>query len=137
MAPSIAPPGRACWPNAGGSAAARPTGEARITGGHRLPARHVIHTVGPIWRGAGDEDALLVSCYRNAFALARAHGLASIAFPAISTGAYGFPPERAARIAAAQTRRHGAGFARILFACFDASSEAHCRAAFAASDRLL
>ena len=63
-----------------------PTGEARITAGYRLPARHVIHTVGPVWRDAGTEDALLAACYRNCFALAREHGLDSIAFPAISTG---------------------------------------------------
>ena len=74
-----------------------PTGEARITGGYRLPARHVIHTVGPVWRGAGDEDALLAACYRNSFALARQHGVRSIAFPAISTGVYGFPPDARGR----------------------------------------
>jgi len=76
------------------------TGEAKITRGYRLPARFVIHTVGPVWKG-GDagEDALLSSCYRNALALAELSGLQSIAFPAISTGAYGFPLERAARIA--------------------------------------
>lgn len=69
-----------------------PTGEARITAGHGLPAAHVIHTVGPVWRGgARGEDDLLASCYRASLALAAAHGLASIAFPAISTGIYGFP----------------------------------------------
>src|SRR5438034_3545624 len=77
------------------------TGSAKITRGYRLPARHVIHAVGPVWRGGGaDEDALLASCYRTALALARAHSLASIAFPAISTGVYAFPADRAARIAA-------------------------------------
>ena len=101
-----------------------PTGEARITGGYRLSARHVIHTVGPVWRGAGDEDALLAACYRNSFALAREHGVRSIAFPAISTGVYGFPPDRAAGIAVAGARAHGTGFARIVFACFDAATEA-------------
>ncbi|HUV95401.1 MAG TPA: O-acetyl-ADP-ribose deacetylase [Anaerolineae bacterium] len=77
-----------------------PTGEARITGGYRLPASWVIHTVGPIWRG-GDrgEDDLLGNCYRNSLALAEQHGIKTIAFPAISTGAYGFPRDRAARIA--------------------------------------
>src|SRR3546814_1582630 len=66
-----------------------PTGEAKITGGYDLPAKHVIHTVGPVWRGGGHgEDDLLESCYRNALDLAAAHGLASIAFPAISTGIY-------------------------------------------------
>ena len=76
------------------------TGEAKITRGYRLPARFVIHTPGPVWKG-GDagEDALLSSCYQNALALAELSGLRSIAFPAISTGAYGFPLERAARIA--------------------------------------
>ena len=101
-----------------------PTGEARITGGYRLPARHVIHTVGPVWRAAGDGDALLADCYRNCFALAREHGLGSIAFPAISTGVYGFPPDRAAGIAVAAALAHGAGFERIVFACFDAATEA-------------
>ena len=77
-----------------------PTGQAKITRGYRLPARHVIHTVGPVWRGGdGGEDALLASCYRNSLALAAEHGLRSVAFPSISTGAYGFPIERAARIA--------------------------------------
>jgi O-acetyl-ADP-ribose deacetylase (regulator of RNase III) len=75
-------------------------GEARITSGHNLKARHVIHAVGPIWRG-GDagEDALLASCYREALALARSHQCRSIAFPAISTGVYGYPKDRAAGIA--------------------------------------
>ncbi|GIV80040.1 O-acetyl-ADP-ribose deacetylase [Litorilinea aerophila] len=77
-----------------------PTGEARITGGYNLPARHVIHTVGPIWRGGtANEDELLARCYRNSLALAVAHGLKTIAFPSISTGAYGFPIRRASRIA--------------------------------------
>ncbi len=77
-----------------------PTGEARLTGGHRLPARHVIHTVGPVWHG-GDrgEPELLASCYRNSMALAREHGLRSIAFPAISCGVYGYPRDQACRIA--------------------------------------
>jgi len=83
-----------------------PTGEARITGGYRLPARHVLHVVGPVWRG-GDrgERELLASCYRNAFALARLHGLRSLAFPAISCGIYGFPLEEACRIALACARQ--------------------------------
>ena len=77
-----------------------PTGEARITPGFDLPARWVIHAVGPVWRGGNaDEDASLASCYRNSLALAQAHGVRTIAFPAISTGVYGFPMERAARIA--------------------------------------
>jgi len=77
-----------------------PTGEARITRGYRLPAPWIIHTVGPIWRGGGHgEDDLLARCYRSCFALAEQHGIKSIAFPAISAGAYGFPVERASRIA--------------------------------------
>jgi len=76
------------------------TGDAKITGGHNLPARYIIHTVGPVWRG-GDrgEDGLLASCYRRSLELAVENGVRTIAFPAISTGAYGFPMERAARIA--------------------------------------
>jgi len=77
-----------------------PTGEARITPGFRLPARFVVHTVGPVWRGGGDgEDELLRSCYRESLRLAEEHELSSLAFPAISTGVYGFPKERAAGIA--------------------------------------
>lgn len=77
-----------------------PTGEARLTKGYRLPARYVIHTVGPVWHGGKrDEDRLLQACYRSVFALARQHGLASLAFPAISTGIYRFPLQRAATIA--------------------------------------
>ena len=76
------------------------TGDAKITRGYRLPARHVIHAVGPIWYGGTrNEDALLASCYRRGIELCRAHNLASIAFPAISTGVFRFPAERAARIA--------------------------------------
>lgn len=77
-----------------------PTGEARITKGYRLPARRVIHTVGPIWRGGNNgEDELLAKCYRSCFELAEKHGIKSIAFPSISTGVYGFPTERASGIA--------------------------------------
>jgi O-acetyl-ADP-ribose deacetylase (regulator of RNase III) len=77
-----------------------PTGQAKITRGYRLPARYVIHAVGPVWRGGGqNEDELLAGCYRNALRLAVEHGCRSVAFPAISTGAYRFPMERAARIA--------------------------------------
>src|SRR5499427_501928 len=76
------------------------TGSAKITRGYRLPAKHVIHAVGPVWRGgAAHEDELLASCYRAALQIAAQYGLASIAFPAISTGVYAFPPDRAARIA--------------------------------------
>ena len=82
-----------------------PTGEARITLGYRLPARHVIHTVGPVWNGGGHgEPELLASCYRNCLALAEEHRLASVAFPAISCGVYGYPPAEAAAIAVREVR---------------------------------
>lgn len=100
-----------------------PTGEARITKAYRLPAKHVIHTVGPVWHGGqANEDELLARCYRASFALAIEHGLASLAFPAISTGVYGFPRERAAKIAVAETRQALAAaptIERVIFACFD------------------
>lgn len=106
------------------------TGRAKITSGYRLPARYVIHTVGPVWRGGGSGEAeLLASCYRSALELAREHGVRSIAFPAISTGAYGYPADRAARIAAATVMQAGQGFERIVFCCFSESSAAHHRRA--------
>lgn len=110
------------------------TGEAKITEGYRLPARYVIHTVGPVWQnGASDEDRLLASCYRRSIGLAHAHELQSLAFPAISTGVYRFPAERAARIAV-ETSLHEAGKAqklsRIVFCCFSEVSAAHHRSAF-------
>jgi O-acetyl-ADP-ribose deacetylase len=100
-------------------------GEAKITGGHRLPARHVIHTVGPIWRGGGErEDEVLTSCYRRSLAIAAEHGLRSVAFPAISTGVYGFPPDRAAPIAVGAVL--GAispeRFDKVIFCCFSEPS---------------
>ena len=77
-----------------------PTGQARITGGYALPARHVIHTVGPVWRGGHNQEAeLLASCYRESLRLADEHGLRSVAFPAISCGVYGYPLDQACRIA--------------------------------------
>jgi O-acetyl-ADP-ribose deacetylase (regulator of RNase III) len=83
-----------------------PTGEARLTPGFRLPARHVIHTVGPVWHGgAARESRLLASCYRSSLELAAASGVESIAFPAISCGVYGYPPDQAARIAVRETSR--------------------------------
>lgn len=97
-----------------------PTGEARITPGFRLPAKHVIHTVGPVWRGGGEgEDALLAAAYRNSLALATEHGLRTIAFPAISTGVFRFPLERAGRIAVDTVRTHGTSLARVELICFD------------------
>lgn len=112
-----------------------PTGEARITRGYRLKARHVIHTVGPVWQGGGrGEAALLASCYRASLGLAVAAGCDSIAFPAISTGAFGYPPDEAAGIAVTECRRWAeahAAPARILLCCFsEASARAH-RAALA------
>lgn len=105
-----------------------PTGEARITKGYRLKARHVIHTVGPIWRGGtAKEDQLLASAYRNSLALARTHELTSIAFPAISTGVYGFPADRAADIALATIVAHLAEdpcLKSVMLACFGAKSAA-------------
>lgn len=113
-----------------------PDGEARITRGYRLKACHVIHTVGPIWHGGhAGEDALLASAYRNSFALAQAHSLVSIAFPAISTGVYGFPAERAARIAVdtlVACLCDAPQMKRIVLACFGAASRAHHEAALAA-----
>ncbi|QSZ67023.1 O-acetyl-ADP-ribose deacetylase [Methanofollis aquaemaris] len=83
------------------------TGEAKVTGGHRLPARWVVHTVGPVWRGGGGgEDDLLASCYRRSLEEAKRLGARTIAFPAISTGAYGFPAERAAAIAVRTVRAY-------------------------------
>lgn len=104
-----------------------PTGEARITFGYGLPARRVIHTVGPVWHGGGrDEDALLASAYRQSFALARANGVRSIAFPAISTGVYGFPKERAARIALREgiAAADAGGFTQIVYCAFGSSDAA-------------
>jgi len=98
------------------------TGDAKITGGYGLPAKHVIHTVGPVWRGGRhDEDALLESCYRRSLALAAERGLRSLAFPAISTGVHRFPLARAAGIAvravANGLQRHP-GIERVIFCCF-------------------
>jgi len=100
-----------------------PTGEARITRGYRLPARFVIHTVGPVFRGGGQGEAeLLASCYRNCFRLAREHGLQTIAFPAISTGVYGYPKDEAAAIAMQQASlamRENSNLSRVVFVCFN------------------
>jgi O-acetyl-ADP-ribose deacetylase (regulator of RNase III) len=104
-----------------------PTGEARITRGYRLPARHVIHTVGPVWRGGKHgEPQLLASCYGSSLELARQHGLQSIAFPGISTGVYGYPPEQAALIAFGQALRwHEQGkIQRILMVAFGGTAAA-------------
>ena len=99
-----------------------PTGEAKITRGYRLPAKFVIHTVGPVWSGGErGEDELLANCYRNSLALAAQHGLLTIAFPAISTGVYRFPLERATRIAVTEARKclaANAGLQKVIFVCF-------------------
>jgi O-acetyl-ADP-ribose deacetylase (regulator of RNase III) len=111
------------------------TGDAKITKGYRLPARFVIHAVGPVWHGGHEnEDALLASCYRKSLQIAREHKLASIAFPAISTGVYRFPSGRAARIAVETTIREaetGVQPSHIIFCCFSEVSAAHHRTAFA------
>lgn len=96
-----------------------PTGEARITSGYRLKARRIIHTVGPVWRGGTQgEPELLARCYRNALALAVVEGLQSMAFPAISTGIYGYPKEAAADIAVREVRLIGMP-EHVIFCCFD------------------
>ena len=101
-----------------------PTGDAKLTGGYELPARHVIHTVGPVWRGGGrGEAALLSSCYRRCFQVAEEKRIRSLAFPAISTGVYGYPLEPATRIALTETRRRlsgGSTLEEVVFACFGA-----------------
>jgi len=112
------------------------TGAAKITRGHRLPAKHVIHAVGPVWNGGGEGEAeLLAFCYRTALDLAVAHRLTSIAFPAISTGVYRFPPDHAARIAvstvAAELAASPRGVARVVFCCFAPAAADHHIAAFA------
>ncbi len=98
-----------------------PTGQAKITRGYRLKARHVIHAVGPVWRGGtSGEPELLASCYRNSLELAARHGLASIAFPAISTGIYGYPKGPATEVAVREVVAHAGSLERILFCCFGA-----------------
>ncbi|MCK9200497.1 MAG: O-acetyl-ADP-ribose deacetylase [Gallionella sp.] len=104
------------------------TGEAKITRGYRLPAKFVIHTVGPVWHGGGDgEAALLASCYRESLRLAAAHGAASVAFPSISTGVYGYPVEDAARIAVATVRAmlpELEAIREVVFCCYSAGDAA-------------
>jgi O-acetyl-ADP-ribose deacetylase (regulator of RNase III) len=112
------------------------TGEAKITRGYRLKARHVIHAVGPVWSGGRQgEDDLLASCYRCSLALAAEHRLASLAFPAISTGVYRFPPDRAARIAVGTVVAELAAklhtLRQVAFCCFSNDIAAHHRDAFA------
>jgi O-acetyl-ADP-ribose deacetylase (regulator of RNase III) len=100
-----------------------PTGEARITRGYRLKARHVIHTVGPVWHGGTSGEAeLLARCYRHSLALAGRHDLKSIAFPAISTGVYGYPKRPATEIAVREVRGHADKLDRVIFCCFEAAT---------------
>src|ERR1700732_1552307 len=111
------------------------TGQAKITKGYRLPAKHVIHAVGPVWRGGeANEEMLLGSCYRTALNIARAHGLASIAFPAISTGVYAFPADRAALIAVgtvvSEVAAKTGSLRRVVFCCFSEDSAEYHVAAF-------
>lgn len=106
------------------------TGDAKITSGYRLPSKHVIHAVGPVWHGGrDDEDRALASCYRRALELCQERNLASVAFPAISTGVYGFPPERAAPIAVStvgQALGAASTVTRVVFCCFsEPSAELH------------
>lgn len=108
------------------------TGQAKITKGYRLPAKWVIHTVGPVWHGGDQNEAgLLASCYRSSFALAEEHRIRTLAFPSISTGAYGFPMERAARIAVGETRKfleENRSIEKVLLVCFGLSAwETHSR----------
>jgi O-acetyl-ADP-ribose deacetylase (regulator of RNase III) len=111
-----------------------PTGEAKITKGYRLKARHVIHTVGPVWRGGtSGEPELLANCYRNSLALAMQRGLSSIAFPAISTGIYGYPKMPATEIAVRAVGAH-AKVESVVFCCFDAATAALYRDVTARSD---
>lgn len=106
--------------NLGGCA----TGQARITPGFKLPARYVIHAVGPVWRGGTrGEAALLAGCYRNSLELALEHGVRTIAFPSISTGAYGYPKEPAARTAVTVLRRYQDRFDQITCCCFSAADK--------------
>jgi O-acetyl-ADP-ribose deacetylase len=112
------------------------TGRAKITRGYRLPAKHVIHAVSPVWSGGGKgEEDLLASCYRTALDLAAAHRLASVAFPAISTGIYRFPPDRAARIAvgtvASELAASPQGLDLVVFCCFAQEAADYHMAAFA------
>jgi len=112
------------------------TGNSKITPGFKLKARHVIHAVGPVWHGGGQrEEELLASCYRTALELAAKHKLASIAFPAISTGVYRFPADRAAQIAVgtvvSELSAKARGISRVVFCCFSPDSARYHEAVFA------
>jgi len=111
------------------------TGQAKITRGYKLPAQWVIHTVGPVWQdGNHGEDELLASCYRSCFALVVQHGIKTVAFPSISTGAYGFPMDRAARIAVRETKdflARNPSVEQVTLVCFGAGALEICRVAVA------
>lgn len=101
-----------------------PTGQAKITAAYRLPCRHIIHTVGPVWHGGGMGEAdLLRACYANSLALAVQHGLKTLAFPCISTGVYGYPADQAAAVAVAAVRNHPhiGQLDEVIFCCFGAA----------------
>ena len=109
------------------------TGDAKITAGYGLPALHVIHAVGPVWHGGGSGEAdLLAACYRRSLEIAQQNALATIAFPAISTGIFGYPPDEAAMVAVTAVTEalpHTPGLTQVIFCCFDeASAERHHRA---------
>jgi O-acetyl-ADP-ribose deacetylase (regulator of RNase III) len=112
-----------------------PTGEAKITKGYRLPARYVIHTVGPVWRGGSHgEEALLANCYRNSLSLAAEHGVKTIAFPAVSTGVYGYPLDQAARVAVHEVLaflEHNKSLEKVILVGYDARAVSAYRAALA------
>ncbi|HUV99026.1 MAG TPA: O-acetyl-ADP-ribose deacetylase [Gallionella sp.] len=114
-----------------------PTGEARLTRGYRLPEKFIIHTVGPVWHGGMQNEAkLLASCYRESLSLAAAQNLASIAFPCISTGIYGYPPEQAAEVAIAAVRefiRSPSSLRELIFCCYSAGDLAIYRSLLAST----
>ncbi len=113
------------------------TGAAKMTKGYQLPAKHVIHTVGPVWHGGGkNEEELLASCYRRSLELAQENHLETLAFPSISTGAYGFPIERASRIAVREVQEflvHQKAVKKVIFVCFSGEDAEHYRQALNAS----
>jgi O-acetyl-ADP-ribose deacetylase (regulator of RNase III) len=112
------------------------TGDAKATKGHNLRAKYVIHTVGPVWRGGNnDEDELLASCYRRSLEIATELGVRSIAFPAISTGIYGFPKQRAGEIAVNKARAYKGDIETLLFVCFDSeTADIYRKLLFSAAD---
>ena len=116
------------------------TGQAKITRGCKLPAQWVIHTVGPVWHGGSHgEEELLASCYRSCFALVEQHGIKTVAFPSISAGAYGFPMERAARIALRETRNfleRNQAVEKVILVCFSADALEIYQAALLEIDKL-